>query len=188
MRLKDYVDMAVADFFPRKRIQQNQDDSAFWPVQLKKGISKQLSAKILKENTLSSKDAPAAKGPFPLIVLGQGLYYESPLSHFILCEFLASHGYVIATCPLVGSQYRLVNIHARDLETLVRDLEFVLGHAKQRPFADAGKIGVIGYDMGGMTGLLMAMRNPQIKVFLSMDSAVSFFILVGPPPGSVGGF
>ena len=174
MRLKDYVNMAVADFFPEDRIQQDQNDSSFWPVPLKKGISKQLLAKILKENTISSKDVPEAKGPFPLIVLGQGLYYESPLSHFILCEFLASHGYVVATCPLVGSHYRLVNIHARDLETQIRDLEFVLGRAKQRPFVDANKIGVIGYDMGGMAGLLMVMRNPHNKVFLSMDSAINY--------------
>lgn len=174
MKLKDYVNMAAADFYTGDRIQQDQDDSSFWPVPLKKGISKQLLAKILKENTISYKNVPTAKGPFPLIVLGQGLYYESPLSHFVLCEFLASHGYVIATCPLMGSHYRLVNIHARDLETQVRDLEFVLGHAKQRPVVDANKIGVMGFDMGGLTGLLMVMRNPHIKVFLSMDAAVNY--------------
>ncbi|NIM16319.1 MAG: hypothetical protein GTO45_30345 [Candidatus Aminicenantes bacterium] len=174
IRLKDYVNMAVTDFIPGDRIQQERNDSSSWPVPLKKGIPKQLLAKLLKENTISSKDVPGAKGPFPLIVLGQGLYYESPLSHFILCEFLASHGYVVATCPLVGSFYRLVNIHARDLETQMRDLEFVLGRIKQRSFVDAGKIGVTGYDIGGMAGLLMVMRNPHIKVFLSMDSAVNY--------------
>jgi tetratricopeptide (TPR) repeat protein len=174
LRLKDYVNMAAADFYTGDRKQQDEDDSSFWPVPLKKGISKQLLAKILKEHTISYKDVPEAKGPFPLIVLGQGLYYESPLSHFIICEFLASHGYVIATCPLKGSHYRLVNIHARDLETQTRDLEFALGHTKQQPFVDANKIGVMGYDMGGLAGLLMVMRNPHIKVFLSMDSAVNY--------------
>jgi hypothetical protein len=87
---------------------------------------------------------------------------------------------VIATCPLKGDHYRLVNRDARDLEVHVRDLEFVLGWAKQRPFADADKIGVIGYDMGGLAGLLMVMRNPQIKVFLSMDSAVDYEYLPIP--------
>ena len=174
MRLKDYVNLAAADFYPEDRIQQDRNDSSFWPVPLKKGISKQLLVKILKENTISSKDVPEAKGSFPLIILGQGLYYESPLSHFVLCEFLASNGYVVATCPLVGSHYRLVNIHAGDLETQMRDLEFVLGHSKQRPFVDANKIGVIGYDMGGLAGLLIVMRNPHIKVFLSMDSGINY--------------
>lgn len=174
MILKDYVNMAAADFFPGDRNQQDQDNSSLWPMPLKKGISKQLLTKILKENTISCKDVPGAKGPFPLIVLGQGLFYESPLSHFILCEFLASHGYVIVTCPLKGSHYRLVNRHAGDLETQVRDLEFVLGRAIQQPFVDIDKIGVMGYDMGGLAGLLMVMRNPHIKVFLSLDSAVNY--------------
>lgn len=174
MILKDYVNMAAADFFPGDRNQQDQDNSSLWPVPLKKGISKQLLIKILKENTISYKDVPGARGPFPLIVLGQGLFYESPLSHFILCEFLASHGYVMATCPLKGSHYRLVNRHAGDLETQVRDLEFILGRVLQQPFVDADKIGVMGYDMGGLAGLLMVMRNPHIKVFLSMDAAVNY--------------
>jgi tetratricopeptide (TPR) repeat protein len=174
MILKDYVNMAAADFFPEDRIKQDQDDPSLWPVPLKKGISEQLLAKILKENTIASKDVPGAKGPFPLIVLGQGLYYESPLSQFILCEFLASHGYVIATCPLVGDHYRLVYRDAADLEVHVRDLEFVLGHAKQQPFVDANKIGVIGYDLAGMAGLLLVMRNPHVKVFLSMDSGIDY--------------
>ena len=180
MILQDYVDMAAADFFPGEQRQQDQDESSFWPVPLKKGIPKQLLTKILKENTIASRDVPAAKGPFPLIVIGQGLYYESPLSHFILCEFLASHGYVIATCPLLGDHYRLVDRDAGDLETHVRDLEFVLGSTQQRPFVDANKIGVIGFDLAGMAGLLMVMRNPQIKVFLSMDSAVDYEVLPIP--------
>jgi hypothetical protein len=79
MKLKDYIDMAVADIITGDRIQRDPDDSSFWPVPLKKGIAKQLLATLLKENTISSKDVPGAKGPYPLIVLGQGLYYESPL-------------------------------------------------------------------------------------------------------------
>lgn len=104
--------------------------------------------------------------------MGQGLYYESPLSHFVLCEFLASYGYVVATSPLLGTRYRLVNINVEDVETEVRDMEFVLAAVRTLPFADPGKLGVIGYDLGGMAGLIMSMRNPDVDAFLSLDSGI----------------
>ena len=172
LMVRDYVDMAAADFYSPMRERMN--DSSLLPTQLKKGLSKELLDKILKKNTIAGKDSAAAKGPFPLLVLGQGLYYESPLTHFVLCEYLASHGYVVGTCPLVGTQYRLVNISARDIETHIRDLEFVLGQARQLPFVDLDKIGAVGYDLGGMAAILLVMRHPVVKVFLSLDSGINY--------------
>ena len=37
---------------------------------------------------------------------------------------------------------------------------------------DPEKIGVIGYDLGGMSGLTMAMRNPDVGAFLSLDAGI----------------
>ncbi|NIO19754.1 MAG: hypothetical protein GTN76_03185, partial [Candidatus Aenigmarchaeota archaeon] len=41
--------------------------------------------------------------------------------------------------------------------------------------------GVIGYDLGGMAGLVLSMRNPDIDAFLSMDSAILFGHFSGLP-------
>lgn len=180
MNLYDYVQMAAGDFnIPKNQKQKN--PQPVLPVQLKKGISKEKLRILLKENVLSIRDIPAEKGRFPLLILGQGLYYESPLSHFFLSEFLASHGYVIATCPLLGTHYRMVNINIADLETHVRDLEFVLGHARTLPFVKSGELGIIGFDLGGMAGLILTMRNPDVKSFLSLDSGINFSHFSGMP-------
>jgi hypothetical protein len=161
LRFDDYVRMALDDF-----------KTAIRPVPLTKGVKAGDMAALLDSPAAAVRDAEAGPGKFPLLILGQGLYYESPLSHFVLCEFLASHGYVVATSPLLGTRYRLVNINVEDVETEVRDMEFVLGTVRTLPFADPGKLGVIGYDLGGMAGLIMSMRNPDVAAFLSLDSAI----------------
>ncbi len=161
LKLDDYAQLARGDFRP-----------AALPVPLAKGFDKAELAARLNTSAGASRDAEAAAGKFPLLLLGQGLFFESPLSHFVLCEFLASHGYVVATSPLCGTRYRLVNLNVEDLETETRDMEFVRAAARTMPFVDAGKLGVIGYDLGGMAGLIVSMRNPEVAGFLSLDSGI----------------
>jgi pimeloyl-ACP methyl ester carboxylesterase len=161
LRLDDYVRMALEDFCP-----------SILPVPLAKGVDAGALTTLRESSTGAVRDAEAGPGKYPLLVLGQGLYYESPLSHFVLCEFLAAHGYVVATSPLLGTRYRLVNINVEDVETEIRDMEFVLATVRTLPFAEPGKLGVIGYDLGGMAGLIMSMRNPDVDGFLSLDSGI----------------
>ncbi len=161
MRLDDYIDLALEDF-----------RTPLLPVPLSKGLDPSVLERLRAADAGAFRDAAAAPGKFPLLVLGQGLYYESPLSHFVLCEFLASHGYVVATSPLIGTRYRLVNIDVEDVETEVRDMESVLAAARRLPFADPDALGAVGYDLGGMAGLLLAMRHPEIRAYLSLDSAI----------------
>ena len=161
MRLDDYVRLALEDF-----------RTSVLPVPLSKGLEPGALEKLRGSSVRAVRGAEAEAGRFPLLVLGQGLYYESPLCHFVLCEFLAAHGYVVATSPLVGTRYRLVNINVEDVETEVRDMESVMAEARALPFADPGALGAIGYDLGGMAGLIMAMRNPDVDAFLSLDSGI----------------
>jgi dienelactone hydrolase len=161
MRLDDYIALALDDF-----------RTPILPVPLARGLDPSALDELRQSPAGAVRGTPAAPGSFPLLVLGQGLYYESPFCHFVLCEFLASHGYVVATSPLVGTRYRLVNINVEDVETEVRDMESVLAEARRLPFTDPDALGAVGYDLGGMAGLLLAMRHPEIRAYLSMDSAI----------------
>jgi pimeloyl-ACP methyl ester carboxylesterase len=129
---------------------------------------------LLKQPVRAFENAKPAAGRFPLIIVGQGLYYESPITQAVLCEFLASHGFVVATTPLTGTHSPLVKIDVTDLETQVRDLEFVVTEARGLPFVSLEKLGLLGFDLGGMSCLILAMRNPDVDAFVSMESAVLF--------------
>jgi len=161
MRFDDYVRMTLEDFRP----------SAL-PVPLAKGLDPRGLAGLRDQSVESVRDAEPGPGKFPVLVFGQGLFFESPLSNFVLCEYLASHGYVVATSPLLGTLYRLVNINVEDVETEVRDMEFVMAEAARQPYAEPRKRGIIGFDLGGMAGLIMAMRDLRVGAFLSLDSGI----------------
>jgi pimeloyl-ACP methyl ester carboxylesterase len=167
----DFVRMAGDDFRIPNRL----------PVPLAKGLDEAQRGALMGKPLICARGTQAAQGEFPLLVVGQGLYYESPLSQVILCEYLASLGYVVATCPLLGTQYRLVNINVEDLETEVRDMEFVISEARGRKGVHPRSLGIVGYDLGGMAGLVLAMRNPEAGAFLSLDSGILYPHFSGLP-------
>ncbi len=181
VRFQDYVRMATEDFGLKTKKAESQWPSIPLPVQLDKGLAREQLKILWSKETLAIMNADPSKGTFPLIVFGQGLYYESPLSHIVLCEFLASHGYVVVTSPLFGTHNRLVNLTVEDLETQIRDMEFAVGFARTLPYVHPEKLGIIGYDLGGMAGLLLSMRNPDVDLFLSIDSGILFKHFSGLP-------
>lgn len=129
---------------------------------------------LLGAGTAAYKDAPPLPGSFPLLVVGQGLNFESPITHAVLCEYLASHGYVVATAPLRGTYSPLANHDPVDLETEVRDMEFVISRARAFPNADPDRLGLVGFDLGGMAALLLQMRNTDVDALASLDSGIAY--------------
>ncbi len=168
----DFVKMAAGDFALSADSSRPEAMKGRLPVPLRDGLAEEAREELWRKPTMAYDSAPAAVGDFPLLVVGQGLYYESPLSLLYLCEHLASRGFVVATCPLLGTQYRLVNLNVEDLETQVRDMEFVIAALRSRPGGKARRLGVIGYDLGGHAGLVLAMRHPEVEAYLSLDCGI----------------
>jgi tetratricopeptide (TPR) repeat protein len=184
LRLGDYVRMAADDFGLIAEGKKPADDALPLPVQLAKGLKEDQRRRLFAGKTTAIPNASPQTQQFPLIILGQGLYYESPLTHFTLAEYLASQGYVVATCPLLGTYSRLTQLTAADLETEVRDMEFVISQTRLLPFVDKDRMGLVGYDLGGMAGLLLAMRNPWIKAMTTLSSGILYPHFSGLPGNS----
>jgi dienelactone hydrolase len=173
MRFRDYADLAALDFGGDRRIRigaERIDPS----LPIITSFSEQGLAQLMDEELLAIRDAPPGKGRFPLIVFGQGLDFESPLTHVVMCEYLASHGYVVVTVPLLGAHSRLSGVEVIDVEAHTRDMEFALGRARGLPFVDGARLGVMGFDLGGIAALLLAMRNAEIEALSTLDCAVQF--------------
>ncbi len=168
----DFVAMAVDDFRRSSDPSRGIETARVLPVPLAKGLDATELEALLASPTKSIRGAKMRPGAYPVLVLGQGLYYESPLSHLILCEYLASRGYIVATSPLLGTESRPVELTVEDLETAVRDLEYVVEAARRDVGVSRQPLGVIGYDMGGMAGLILSIRNPEVAAFLSLDAGI----------------
>ena len=134
------------------------------------GKSDSLFGRFLAERTAAYENAEPARGQFPLVMYSEG-YNNRSHDNSVLAEFLASHGYVVATVPQVGSRStRLVlRITVPDLETQARDIEFAMGESQSLPFVDRTKLAVMGYSMGGIVSLIIAARNPGVDAVIGLD-------------------
>ncbi|MHC4695990.1 MAG: hypothetical protein ACYTFA_04520 [Planctomycetota bacterium] len=173
MSFRDYADLTALDFGTHQRIRVGSEriDPS---LPIVTAFTEEGLARLMSKRLRAVRDAGPEDGRFPLIVFGQGVDFESPLTHVVMCEHLASHGYVVASNPLLGVHSRLSGVEVLDVEAQVRDMEFSMGRARKLPFVDGARTGLAGFDLGGISALLLQMRNPEIKALVTMDCAVQF--------------
>jgi dienelactone hydrolase len=138
------------------------------------GASPAAVAAWLDAPMLATLDPPAAPGTFPLVLIAQGngqsLHDQSPL-----CEYLASHGYVVATAPSpMRISGPLADEHAMGARASeqAQDLAFVLARAARRSDVDAGRVGLVGHSFGARAALLLGMREPRAAALVSLDGGI----------------
>ena len=128
---------------------------------------------LLQTPTAAYRDERPAAGRFPVVVysMGQNDYNQE---NVVLCEFLASYGYIVTTVPdlgpLEGRPSLLVNDPA-SYEAQLRDLQFALAEALRMPSADQNRVAAIGYSMGGIYTLLLAMRDNRVGAIIGLDAS-----------------
>jgi dienelactone hydrolase len=127
---------------------------------------------LLKIQTLSRKNQKHKKGNFPLIIYGAGAD-GTAFENFIICEYLASFGYIVAACPSLGPHSHKMKLNSMGLEAQTRDLEYVCAFMSDFPFINQKKTAVMGWSWGGLAAVVMQMRNPNIDAVINLDGAIS---------------
>ena len=123
----------------------------------------------LKENTRAFIDMEYAKGTFPVIIYTPS-YQASSIENFALCEYLASHGYIVISSPSRGSETRWFSQNnEKNMETQARDVEFLIQETAKFQSTDRNQIATMGFSFGGLSNVLVQMRNENIKVLISLD-------------------
>lgn len=128
----------------------------------------------LKEQTMAYPEIEPAKGKFPVIVYAPS-YQASSIENFALCEYLASHGYVVISSPSRGAENRfLEGGTAKDMETQARDIEFLIKKVQKLPNAEQNQIATMGFSFGGLSNVIAQMRNDIIKAIISLDGSIKY--------------
>lgn len=120
----------------------------------------------LETRTASFKDAQPASGRYPVVLMGG--YTITAAS--VLCEYLASHGYVVMFAPTTdevstfqGSKPQVA------IDDRVRAFEYLTAEAHTLPFADPSKLVIIGLNYDGMPALIYQMRNMRAQAIVSIN-------------------
>ncbi len=119
------------------------------------------------------RDATPTAQRFPVVVYAPS-FNASAFENADICEFLASHGYVVIASPSLGARGRDMTDDLEGIETQVADIEFLIGYAQGLPNADASKIAVAGYSWGGVSNVFAAARDSRIGALIGLDGGIRF--------------
>lgn len=127
--------------------------------------------RLLGERVWARRDARTAPGRFPALIYAPGMGYPA-FDNSVLCEYLASHGYVVVASPSIGPSAGRMPGSAAGLEAQARDLEFLVGFVQGLPQVDPERIGTAGFSWGGLSSVLLALRNARVRAVISLDGVI----------------
>lgn len=125
--------------------------------------------------TRSFADAEPAGGRFPLLIYAPS-FSANAFENASMCEYLASHGFVVSSCPSTGATTQDMTADGEGVAAQVADLRVMLEASLALDSVDPERIGVFGFSWGGLTGPMLAMSDPRIDAVVALDGSIGYEI------------
>ena len=175
MRLEDYVvsegaALAAAGLLdaPDRRKEE------FFTEAGKRGADRAELEKLLAAPALARRGAAPESAHSPLVLWA----HTDTLAKALPAEYLASHGFVVASASVVGTFERDLDVGLSGAETQARDLELVAAELASTKRAEPDPLAVIGMSFGGLSEICYALRHPELRAIVSLDGGA------GSPSGA----
>lgn len=150
------------------------------------GLDQRTLEAIERQPVHARRDASAQAGRFPIVIYAAS-GSAAPFENDVLCEYLASHGYVVVAIPSVGARRRYMGdgsyeaLHSDlhdtldDTEAQARDIGYAIGYASALPDADEARVAVAAFSWGGMASVFAAARDDRIKALVLLDGSMRYY-------------
>lgn len=139
---------------------------------------KRLLDEFLDTPTACIRNTPPAEGRFPVVIYhsGHGSSFED---NSVLCEFLASHGFVV-----IGSAFQKPDGSSFGVDgglASAHDMAFLAVAARQLPGVDPDRVGVIGHSGGAHAALTYgSLPGAAVDAVVSLDTTQDYHGLEDP--------
>lgn len=120
------------------------------------------------------RDARLGTGRFPVVIYAPGASGWG-WENADLCEYLASHGYVVIASPSMGASTRSMTIDAAGIDAQASDISYLIGYAQTLPDTDMSKVAVAAFSFGGMSNLFAAARDNRIRALVALDGSSRYY-------------
>jgi hypothetical protein len=160
MTVDDYTQLAYAEIhFNAPDEKENR-----WRSLLKTSFGIRLSA---------VREAKPAIGRYPILIYAPS---DSSVSweNADLCEYLASHGYVVLASPSIGVSTRDMTDDLDGINAQADDISFLITYAKSLPDTDLSEVAVVSWSWGGISGLFASARDPRIDALVELDGSMRY--------------
>jgi len=124
---------------------------------------------LLNETINVYLEAKEIKNNFPVILYAPPKN-TSAFDNSIICEYLASKGYLVLSTLAKGEYTELQGESVKSVHVQAEDLAFLLNFSKKISKSD--KIGTIGFSRGGIANIIFAMKNKNIDATVSLDGSI----------------
>ncbi len=122
----------------------------------------------------SIRDAAPAPGRYPVVIYAPS-FSAMAWENADLCEYLASHGYVVIASPDMGATTRGMTPDIPGIEAEANDISFLISYSRTLPDTDPTEITVAGFSWGGISNLFAAARDNRIKALVALDGSMRYF-------------
>ena len=140
----------------------------------KRGVLEDIVDDWFSRSMAASRQVPWAQGQFPLVIIAEG-NFQAAFNHAVLGEFLASHGFVVATCP---SQSRISGPPTSMDEAFEQvfeqsaDLKFVIDRLREQDQIDVNHISVVAHSFGARSAFLLGLST-DLQALVSLDGGIA---------------
>lgn len=152
----------------------DQSDQASWKSDMDSLVpnDKQALQRVLALPVAARPDAEAVPGRHPLVLYAGGKASRAD-ANVEMEEFLASHGYVVATVPQLGPSESHIDLGSSPQELALHadDFDFALQILRGLPFVDGHTFVAIGHSAGAEVSIELAFRHPEMKAVIGLDSS-----------------
>jgi hypothetical protein len=123
---------------------------------------------------LAVRDAKPVSGHYPVLVYAPS---DSSVSweNADLCEYFASHGYVVFASPSMGASTRDMTDDLDGINAQARDISFLVTYAESIPDADSSRVAVVSWSWGGIASLFASARDSRIDALVEMDGSLRYY-------------
>jgi tetratricopeptide (TPR) repeat protein len=140
------------------------------------GLDTSIGVQQILDSPVSAKSGmplPTTEPRFPLIIYAPSNGKVSVQNHS-LCEYLASHGFLILSVASAGPTSRNRENMPKSTIAQVMDMEHILNYVEDSLNIQYTGLGLFGFSSGGNAITIFQMRNKQVNAVLSMDGSQEY--------------
>jgi dienelactone hydrolase len=124
-------------------------------------------------STLAVRDAAPAGGLYPVVIYAPS-FASFAHENLDLCEYLASHGYVVIASRSLGARSVVMTDDIDGVEAQAGDIAVLANYAQTLQQADITRMAAAGFSWGGMANVFAAARSSRFKALVSLDGSIRF--------------
>jgi dienelactone hydrolase len=137
------------------------------------GISKPTVDSIMGAALYASATPATSGSKYPLVLVAQGNAHDV-VDQVILCEYLASLGFVVVSTPspMLRTPMQREDQVGEIAEQQASELDDAMAVAVKELPVDPDRVGIAGHSFGARAALLLVMRKPEIRALVSLDGGI----------------